>query len=444
MSGSDALQAAAHLLCQQLRISIREGRADADALSSSLSTLSHLDLFKVTNSERYGFLWLADILNSGYPEGERHAIASRIIQLLGEQFYSPDRDAAGFPSNCIPPLLDFMSLHKELHPAEGLTALRILSSGWRYSYFDARILPVLTSTLLPTHPLQSRVLALRTFCRFAAGWFSLQMEKILCEDLNKFLQAVSDPFQFPGHSLQDGQSVITVDYKPMEAAVILTEFASSDLWRNHLHHSNFSSWEETLSTEEGKRTALHCMFDTATNSWPKFLCTPAKVIAAIKRLEELQCSNAVETVLLWAWTVDVMDLGDHGAWGLIERGTLNFYRTHGMWRLSTLSRYITNKTMESLHVKFLLTHYGGEPCRVGSIRQPISLEQAMGRWGLRRFGDLRVAQVCQLRRLYHLFGYDPETWKEVVAVEEVDEGMDMLSVQPVTPIQFTDWACDYP
>jgi len=445
LSGRGALQAAADLFCRQLQISIREG-ANSNALMSILSALSHIDPLEVANSGEYGFLWLADILNSGYPDNDRHAMANRIIQLLGKRVYPTNPHQWDFPSSWIPPLLDFLSLCEKLRSADGFTALRILSSGRRYPAFGARILPVLTSILLPTNPLRSRMLALKIFHRFAAGWCPSQMEKLLRKDLNNFLQAVGDPFQFPDPSLQGERSVETADYNPMEAAVILIEFkfASSGSWRNHLRRSNFGSCEEALSTEKGKRTALSCMFATATNSWPKFLCTPAKVIAAVKRLEELQCLNTAETVLLWAWTANIMDVGDHGALELIERGTLDFYRTHGTWRLSALSRHVTNNTTETLHVNFLLTHYGGEPCRVGSVRQPLSIEEAMKTQRRQHFEDLRVAQVCQLRRLYLLFGYDPVTWKDAVAVGELDRGTDWSSVRLVTPPQFTDWTCDYP
>ena len=58
--------------------------------------------------------------------------------------------------------------------------------------------------------------------------------------------------------------------------------------------------------------------------------------------------------------------------------------------------------------------------------------------------DLRVTQVYQLRRLCHLFGYDPATWKEAAAVEEVYENMGVFSARSATLIKFTDWACCYP
>jgi len=83
---------------------------------------------------------------------------------------------------------------------------------------------------------------------------------------------------------------------------------------------------------------------------------------------------------------------------------------------------------------------------VGSVREFISFREARDRFESRdsKEQELCLAQVCQLRRLYHLFGYDPVSWKEAVAVEEVDEGTDTLSVQLVTPIQLMDWTCDYP
>ena len=54
------------------------------------------------------------------------------------------------------------------------------------------------------------------------------MENVLGGDLEKFLQAVGDPFQFtPDPPLQDGQLADAADYDPMMVVVILIEFALS-------------------------------------------------------------------------------------------------------------------------------------------------------------------------------------------------------------------------
>ena len=441
LSGSNALDAAILLFHQQLRDSIK-GEADSYLINEFLSTLSYLNPFQTAGNVEYGFLWIADLLKSRYRDYKRYSMASLVVQSLGKWFDSCNPD---LPPGCIPPLLGFLSLSEEFctiesHPNPGFTALRILLSSKQSSDFGPMLLPVLSSTLLPTHPLESRGLALKIFCRSVAGWFSPRMGKVLFRDLARLLQAVDDPFQFP---LLDGQAMVAVDYRPMITVVTLIEFASSDLWRNHLHHSNFTSCEDIFSTDEGRRAALSCMFDVAVNSWPEFLCTPTKITAAIRRLQELECFNTAEVVILWAWTVGVVDAEDHDGWGLIERGTLNFYRTHGIGRLAALLRHTPDPAMGFVHKKFLVTRYRGPPCRVGSVRRRVCTTEAPGDFEAMELTDLRVSWICRLRRLYHLFGYVPVTWKEVVAAREVGEEMD-VSGRSVTSVQSIGWEFDYP
>jgi len=320
MNGSDALGTAILLFHQQLRRSIEEGEADPYCLTVFLSTLGHLDPFSIAHNVEYGFSWVADLLNSRYSDYDRYSMASTVIQLLGKHVDSIN--SWQLDPGWVSALMNFLSLGEQFYSTgsplyPGLLALRILLSSPGNLDFGTVILSILTSTLIPTHPLKSRSLALGIFHRFMVGWFSPRMASVPNKDLDKLLQAVGDPFQFPDLLLQDGQPVVTADYKPMKAAVALIEFASSDLWRNHLQRPNFASCEEILSTDDGRRAALSCMFDTTAHSWSEFLCTPGKIIAAIKRLEELQCLNTAEVVILWAWTPGVVNMVDHKAWGLI-------------------------------------------------------------------------------------------------------------------------------
>jgi len=434
---------------QQLQISIGEGKTSPAWLATSFATLSQYGLFLNAEDVEYGFLWVANLLDSDCSDNGRYLMASEVIQFLGEwfEFNCPQH----FPPNWVLPLLDFLSLGEKLYNVEHLpyssaafVALRILSVSPGYPDFGTTISPVLTSTLLPTHPLKLRSLALRLLYTFKDVWFSPKMENVPHTDLNKLLQAVGDPFQFLDPPLQDGQPVDMVDYKPIRSAIVLIGFASSDLWRNHLRHSNFTSCEEVLSTEEGRRAALEFIFDMITFLWPEFLCSPAKIIAAIRRLEELQCTNTAEVVILWAWTTGVVNPVDYDAqWGLIERTTLDFYRTHGVGRIVALSRHIINPTERESHLNFLLKRYQDHPCRVESVQRR-TLPQAVRTRVPENARDLRIAQACQLRRLYHIFGYDPATWKEAVAAKEVPEKMDVFSVRIVTPTRSMDWGCDYP
>ena len=254
------------------------------------------------------------------------------------------------------------------------------------------------------------------------------METVSNQNLNKLLQAAGDPFDFPDLPLEYGQPGSVTNYGPMMTAIVLLEFASSDMWRNHLGLSKFVSFEELMSTKEGRTAALRCMLDATTHTWPTFLRTPAKV------------------VILWVWTTGVVDIADRNAWKLIERDTLEFYQTHGIECLAALKRHIigANRIVEVEHLEFLLqgVNSKGSPCRMENVRRPVTVAEVVEE---KYLIDLRVAQVCQLRRLYHLFGYDPVTWEEAVAVEEVDKEMDTSSGQSVMiPVRLADCTCDYP
>ena len=348
-----------------------------------------------------GISLISDLLNSGYPEVDCYQMASEVVQMLGKWYNS-----AHFPTvkhTWITPLFDFLSLCEkfyttELSPSQhpGFIALHILSSVPLYDGFHEPDLPVLISMLLSTHPLQSRRLALGVFDRFTNKWVSLQMEDILSKDLNKLLQAVGDPLQFSDFPLQAGQSIIKTNYKPMVAAVRLIELASLDVWQNHLHHLNFTSCEEITSTRRGKRALLECMFGIATHSRSGLLHTPAKMITAIKRLEELQCLNTAEVLMLWAWTTGIVNPVDCDSWKLVGDYTLTFYgASHRKGQLVTLSQHITDTTMTAMHTEFLIGHYGDTSCQVQ--KPPLPVAQSPD------YTDLCISQACQLRRLYHLF-----------------------------------------
>ena len=57
-------------------------------LTSILSALSRLNLFRVTNSGQLGFTWITEILNSRYPEEDRYRLAGMVVRLLGEEVSS--------------------------------------------------------------------------------------------------------------------------------------------------------------------------------------------------------------------------------------------------------------------------------------------------------------------------------------------------------------------
>ena len=259
---------AINLFNQRLQIFIREGKAHQPDLATVLSALTHLDPFQVKNGAESGFLWIAEILNSGYSEDKRYEMASAVVKLLGKHLYSKVPEGFQYVESAwMPPVIGFLSLCEKFYtiespPYPGFIALRILSTSPTRANIDTTILPVLASTLLPTHPLQARSLALEVFCRFASGQFSSQMENVPEQDLDRLLRAVDDPFQFtPDVPLEDGKPAFTTHYKPMMAAILLIEFASSEPWGKYLLRSNLASCEDIVSTEDfqSQTTCLYRM-----------------------------------------------------------------------------------------------------------------------------------------------------------------------------------------
>lgn len=438
------MQTVIGLFCKQLQIQVRRREVNHDDIVVVLSASVHLNPFQAFGDAEPGFSLMTSLLNSKYPEDSCYQMACGVMELLGRWFDSVAIHI--YRLNWIPALLGFLSLCEKFYttqspPYPGLIALRILSTCPEYPGFSTMVLPILTPILLPTHPLQSRSLALKVFYQLMHKWSPPQRETVLANDLNRLLQAVGDPFQ----SIPEGESMEAADCGPVVAAVTLIGLMASDLWHNHLHHSNFTSCEEIVSTEEGRRTFLISMFNAATHSWSKLLSTPAQMVMAIRHLEELQCINTAEVVISWAWAIGVVSPVDHDGWRLIEHDTLRFYQAHGTGRLTTLSQHITDMTIEAPHSKFLTAKYGNTPCLA---KKPL-LHQVQSY--SRNHRDLCISQVCQLRRLYYLFGFDSMIWKEAVAAtvevgsgEGSAGGIHISSGCSMMPIEFMDHVCDYP
>ena len=444
LSRSKALQETASLVRQQLQIVITQpGYFNGGQITQILSALVHLNPFETYSSARMGFTLIADILSSRFQEDDRYLMASKVVQLVGNFFFPRKDDNIPSPEFSrddawIPPLLGFLLLSEKLYanatgplPYAESFALRIVSAvGLSVDLFKTN-LPILSSTLLPTHPLQLRCLALKAFYETFQRLPSSRMEDVPAEKLKNLLRAVGDPFLFTEDTslLDRGSQLLEGKYKPFYTAVLLIEFASSNLWRDHLHPSNFTTCEAFMSTEEGKKTTAGRMFSVVSRSWPRLLGTTAKVVAAIERLEELQCPSTAEVVIMWAWTPGFLYVKDRDAWRLIERTTLSFYQTHGIGRLKALERHLTNK----IPYRFDLHHWEApDQMANGLLQAP--------RGSLEGGAHFHLSQVCQLRRLYCLFGRGPTGWEAVAGEEE--KGTD--SSLTVAPVLFMDWACDYP
>ena len=128
------------------------------------------------------------------------------------------------------------------------------------------------------------------------------------------------------------------------------------------------------------------------------------------------------------------------AWYTVMLGSW-FHQTHGIKRPAALKRHIT--TRMAWHVTFLVGRYEDPPCGVWSVQRLNPPPANCSPVETRDSTDLCVSQTCQLRGLYHPFGYDSTTWSEAVSVQ-VDEERGISFGCPVTPVPFMDWTCDYP
>lgn len=426
-----------NLLHQHLQMTIMNGTADPDMFSSTLSVLGHLNPFQVVTTQKLCFSLITNILNSRYAAVEQYWMAAAAVELAWKEF-------TPMPCNVqhdwIPPLLGFLELSETFYSthhqsAPGALALQILSATQGYGDFCPKMLPILTSTLVVTHPLLSRKSALRVFAQFSPGFFS-EAESISNEDCARLLRAVGDPFQSaPDIPLQYEQQWLVDEHNSTRAIVILIGFASSDPWCNHLHYSNFISWEEGTSTVDEKISAFTYWQDVA------FLRRPTMIIAAIERFEEIQCLNTAEAMLVWAWTFGIVDAVDHDAWRLIGHKTLTFYQTHGMGWLKVLSQHIMNSDKPP---RFTTAHRGSQ-CQVEGVRLPVRIAERVRRLGSGEgyFTDLPLADACQLKRLYLLFGYNPITWEELVTPGRVGGGVNVSPGESPNPVYLMDYMCGY-
>ena len=321
---------ASDVLRDRLVAVIREGHIRPDTVNSLLTALGWLDLSQVTNFHEACALWLRQILDSGYPERMQYSMASSVVVFFAKTIDSPlSKRHIRVHSTTLRPLSDFLLLSNKLYPTEfplnplpphqGAIALHMLSIGMvdlhpdlmLHSTLTPAILQILTLAPPPTHLLQSRISALRLFQGTGPGWFSTQAEAFSNVEREKLLRAVGDPFRFtPDPPPQDGQPQVTTFHDPIGTTALLIEFALSDLWRDHLHPSNFASCEELLSTEKGRD---HFFRKTSRHGMDHWVRRVNGFTSALRRLEEMECWNTAEVVVARAWTNGLVDVTDHEA-----------------------------------------------------------------------------------------------------------------------------------
>jgi len=294
-----------------LKAAIGDG-VETRSLHLILSALGHLDLLQVEDLREKYISWIGVIFGSEhYSERDKYLLARDVMLLLtprrGIDLRPPESLPKVQPTE-LPSLLNFL-LFSERYKTENdppypdAIALRLLSLNYNTGRedFSPLLIPVLTSTLSTTRPLLSRIFALKLFQEHGREWLSPQMGKFSDVDRSKLLEALGDPFDFSEDPPSDAEHLpkVQVTYEPMDTAILLIGFASSNLWSDHLCRLNFSSCEAIFSTGGGRHLAFNCMLEKQTYFGGEFLDTPTKAATAIKRLGDLQCPNTAQVVQEW-------------------------------------------------------------------------------------------------------------------------------------------------
>ena len=267
-------------------------------MTSILSAVVPLDPFQALGNARWGFDWISDILGPGYSEDGRHLMAVPVMRMVEEHLFPSDQNSPYLEQpTWIHSFLRFLLLVEGQQIQASSTCLRsiarcILASS-ESTRFNTVILPLLTSTLSPTHPFGLRCSALKAFYKIASEWFS--RKDVPDIDLRDLLQTVDDPFRFTlNPPLPSGQH-----RESMMVVVALIEFSSVDQWRGYLTESAFTTCEGLVSTPGGRKLVLECLSE-ADDMWPKFLGTDRRVDAAIAHLREFGHQATAEALNEWA------------------------------------------------------------------------------------------------------------------------------------------------
>jgi len=415
---------------------------DALGLRSMLSTFLRVGLHDLPGFHPFCFTWLGAVLDSNYPDADKYELAGLVLLFL--------QDAAGLMQRgaeqklVIAPLyvtvlVRFLLLHEmcekagiepkkrgwafnsepfafpTFHPT--IIALRLLLGTPK----DTLILPVFL--VIPPAALQqnqqpnTRAVALRLFNHHRHWLFSPSIESLLPTHRIELLRAVGDPFDLttpPSFAGLSGAPECDLDGVCLFPKVmgLLLALASSDVWRDYLHPTNFASCDAVMAGEDHVRETIQYF-----SNWSNTLKGPGDskfcgLMLGVNRLKQLRCHSAVKLILLSLWSTPIIPLYDQEVWGWVERQTLELFSARGEEHLGIFVSQIKKaygRAMVDLMTKLKRSEDendlpdAGSPFRVDRVGRRVRTKdpRSLGPFGCNFY------TMCQLRRLYRLIGHDP-------------------------------------
>ena len=420
---------------------ILSANKDPLSLRLVLCTLFYVGLQDLQDFRPYCFEWLDAILDSDYPDADKYELAGLTLLFLHEkakEMWNGDRTKLEFPRYATV-LARFLLLHEKCR-REGIEPKN--NRGWEFdplvvsrAHPATIALQILLGT--PKHTLilpiflviipalqydqwrNTRAVALKLFNRHRHWLFSPMIENLLPTHRAELLRAIGDPFDLYASThlaiLDRTRSGETEDARlSAKVTALLLALTSSDMWRDHLHPTNFASCDAIMAEDEHLPNTI-----TYFSNWSSALKGPggnnfSGLMVGINRLKRLRCHSAVKLILLSLWSRPITPLYDQEVWRWVERQTLELFSTRSEEHLGLFVSQIKEvygKAMVNLVTQ--LKRSGGEnglpdvgsPSRVdrvgGSVWTMDPKDPELWDW------ESRFYTMCQLRRLYRLLGHDP-------------------------------------
>ena len=415
------------------------GNRDALGLRSILSTLLRVGVHDLPDFYPFCFTWLGAVLDSNYPDVDKYELAGLILLFLHNKArmmpWAGGRKLV-FPPLYITTLVRFLLLHEVCET----TGAEPKNRGWRFSSFvfslshptiialrllqgtpkDTLILPVflvIPPALQQNQRRDTRPAALKLFNHHRRWLFAPTIENLLPAHRVELLRAIGDPFDlattpmFVGPSKARAHNFDDVQLSQKVMGLLLA-LASSDVWRDYLHPTNFASCDVIMAREEHVRDTIQYF-----SNWGSALKGPGDsnfsgLMLGVNRLKQLRCHSAVKLILLSLWSTPITPMYDQEVWRWVERQTVELFSARGEEHLGIFVSQIKNAYGKAtIDLVNKLKRSEGEndlpdtvsPFRMDGVGRRVRTRDPQSLGPL----NYNFYTMCQLRRLYRLLGHDP-------------------------------------
>ena len=173
-------------------------------------------------------------------------------------------------------------------------------------------------------------MALKLFNRHRHWLFSPVIANLLPAHRAELLRAIGDPsdlYASPCLAILGRKRSSEINDARLSAKVmgLLLALSFSDVWRGHLHPTNFTSCDAIIVEEEHLPNTI-----TYFSNWSDALKGPrdnnfSGLMLGVTQFKRLRCHSAVKLILLPLWSRPITPLYDREVWWWVERQILELF-----------------------------------------------------------------------------------------------------------------------